>query len=90
MEGHMEFSNDRVQEYKGYKLKASDPYGLWSIHAKGALPELLQGSFTGLREAKQKIDIYLGKKEAEANKPPRDKNTKKVQDILSGTGAGAG
>jgi hypothetical protein len=91
MEGHMEFTNDRVREYRGYKIKATDPYGFWSIHAtKGAIPAILEGSFTGLREAKQKIDIYLDSKEQKANAPARDKNTRKVQEILAGTGAGAG
>jgi hypothetical protein len=87
----MEFVNDRVREYKGFKLRSTDPYGLWSIHAtKGSIPDMLKGSYTGLREAYQKIDSYLGMKQDKENKPPIDKNTRKVQQILAGTGAGAG
>jgi hypothetical protein len=45
MDGHMEFVNDRVREYKGFKLRSTDPYGLWSIHAtKGSIPDMLKGS----------------------------------------------
>lgn len=77
------FTNDRVHEYKGYTIKASDPYGLWHITAKqGTLPDFLKGEFTGRTEAQRKIDVYVNKKIEEENKPALDKNTRKVQEIL--------
>jgi hypothetical protein len=79
--GH--FQNDRVHEYKGFYIKATDPYGLWHIEAaKGPTAEFLKGEFTGRTEAQRRIDAYVNKKIEEENKPPLDKNTRKVQEIL--------
>ncbi len=78
------FTNDRVVEHNGYLIKASDPYGLWSIHsAKGSLPKALDGEFTGTQEAKKKIDWYINSLVEKENKPPLDKNTRKVQEVLA-------
>jgi hypothetical protein len=82
-----QFTNERVREYRGYKLVSTDPFGFWHIeHPEGnRLPDELKiGQFTEYPLAARRVDQYLAQKEAEANKPPLDKNTRKVQEVLKG------
>lgn len=52
------------REYKGYEIANDMTFGHKVIKSvgKGALPKLLQGSFTNTRQAEIAIDSYLGKK----------------------------
>lgn len=79
------FTNDRMEEYNGYRLVSTDPFGLWHIEAmRGQVPDVLKGEWTGKYEAKKKIDWYVNTKAEKEDKPPQDKNTRKVQEILNG------
>lgn len=53
-------------EYKGYNIRISKAYTMYSIHmiGKGALPKSLQGLFTTTSSAKKIIDQYVEVKEA--------------------------
>jgi hypothetical protein len=82
-----QFTNERSKDYRGYKLVSTDPFGFWHIqHPEGnRLPdELKEGQFTEYPLAMRKVDQYLAKKELEENKPPLDKNTRRVQEVLKG------
>lgn len=102
---HEHFTNERVEEYKGFRLVSSDPYGYWHVENIGGGPVggALTGEWTGKYELKKKIDWYVNHKDEIANAPPQDKNTKKVKEIMkqrgastlgealaAGTGGGAG
>lgn len=65
-----------------FRLRSQDPYGFLKITMKGALPSELQGEFTSTTDAIMAIRSYVNRKRAEANKPPVDKNTRKVQEVL--------
>lgn len=49
-----------MDSYKGFKLNRNQ-FGDFTIHmiGKGALPQLLKGSFNSLREVMTRIDSYL-------------------------------
>lgn len=76
--------NDRVQEYRGFRLVHTDPFG--HVHVEliggGRVPQVLEGSWTGANEVMKKIDWYVGTKEQKESAPPQDNNTRKVQEIL--------
>jgi len=81
------FTNDRVKEHKGYRLVSTDPFGFWHIeHPQGNIAkELKDSEYTDWSLAARKVDQYLAAQEAKENRPPLDKNTRKVQEILKGT-----
>lgn len=75
----------RIDDEFEFHLRSKDPHGFISIqNAKGGLPgPELKGEFTGMHDAILAIQGYVNRKKAEANKPPQDKNTRKVQEILA-------
>ncbi len=80
-----QFTNDRVRPHKGYNLVSTDPFGFWHIeHPEGnRLPdELKQGQYTDWGLAARKVDQYLDKLKMKEDRPPLDKNTRKVQEVL--------
>lgn len=81
------FTNDRMEEYKEFRIVSTDPFGMWHAELPGkTLPKVLEGEWTSKFEIKKKIDWYVNTKrnevEAKENKLPQDKNTRKVQEIL--------
>lgn len=56
---------DRSREFvleNGFKvtLKASDPYGFWTVHfEKGGPPKSLGGNYTSFEKAKAALEVYL-------------------------------
>jgi hypothetical protein len=81
------FTNDRRREYRGYNLVQTDPFGFWHIeHTDGnkTPKELKESEYTDYPLAHKAIDAYLSRKALEENRPPLDKNTRKVQEVLKG------
>jgi hypothetical protein len=78
------FTNDRVKEWKGFNLVSKDPFGFWHIeNPNGPTPkELAVGEFTDWALAARQVDKYVSGKQDKENKPPQDKNTRKVQEVL--------
>lgn len=76
--------NDRVMEYKGFKLTHSDPHGHVTVSNPngGRIPAELEGTWTDLNIIFKKIDNIVGRREQEKDKPAIDNNTRKVQEIL--------
>lgn len=52
-------------EYNGYKIELQKRYTMYGIRAvgKGALPKVLQGLFTTVKDAMASIDRYVEGKE---------------------------
>lgn len=84
------FTNDRVELYPDakvgpWKIISTDPYGLFHIERVGGVqvPACLDDqSFVTRGEAKKQIEIYVNAQITKENKPPQDKNTRKVQEVL--------
>lgn len=76
--------NDRVIDYRGFKLTYTDPHGhlFVSYPNGGRIPEALEGEWTDVNVVMKKIDWVLGTKAQASDKPAIDNNTRKVQEIL--------
>lgn len=76
-------NEDYREEYKGYTMEAGGRDGLWKLKApQQMLPNNLKGRFTSKELLRFEIDKHLAKKEEKENRPPQDKNTRKVQEIM--------
>lgn len=71
-------------EFK-FRVISKDPYGFMTIStgSAGALAKELKGQFTDINAVLSVIKSYVTKKRAEKNKPPRDKNTRKISELLA-------
>jgi hypothetical protein len=75
----------RVVTVDGFKfnLRSRDPYAFVTVVPEsGSVPRELKGEFTSGTDALIAIRSYVNRKKAEKSKPPLDKNTRKVKEIL--------
>lgn len=72
-----------VDDKYRFNLRSKDPHGFITISTGiGRTPQEFQGEFTDVAAAMSAIKAYVNKKIAEENRPPRDKNTRKIKEIL--------
>jgi hypothetical protein len=69
-------------KYK-FSLRSKDPYGYITVSTTaGRTPKEFEGQFTDISAALNAIKAYVNRKISEENKPPRDKNTRKIKELL--------
>ncbi len=67
-----------MTEYKNYRIVGDGTYGMFVVKSigPGTVPDMLQGSFLRVANAKQAIDIYSLQKEERDNRPAPIKKIK--------------
>lgn len=67
-----------TQEYKNYRIVGDGTFGMYVIKSigPGAIPDILQGSFSKTVNAKQAIDTYSLQKEERDSRPAPIKKIK--------------
>lgn len=82
-----------MTEYKGYRIVGDGTYGMFVVKSigPGAIPDMLQGSYLRVVNAKQAIDIYSLHKEERDNKPAPIKKVKLTprEEKVDGTAEGS-
>lgn len=79
-----------VDDKYHFTIKSHDPYGHMTVSTEvGRTPREFDGVFTDISAVTTAIKAYVTRKIAEDNKPPRDKNTRKIKELLEARDASA-
>lgn len=67
-----------MTEYKGFRIVGDGTYGMYVVKAigPGAIPNVLQGSYSRVKNAQHDIDMYKNEKEERDNRPAPIKKIK--------------